>query len=529
MQRILGLDIGSYSVKASLLHVYFKHFELQGFYELKYPKIADDEVNKEKHIFLTVKTLLQKSGVSFDQIVVALPGDKISGKLLSLPFTDKKKIEQILPFEIENFIPFALADISYDYQIIERDKELSKIFVSIVKKDYLNDYLTHLHQIGVEPKIVESDFTALTNLLSLDKEYTDKETIGLIDLGHRKTNIIIASHGKSMLARSLLIGGHTITKALQKKLSITYEQAEELKHQKAQVRLEEETKPGDTVSEIVQPIVEMLSGDIIQTIRSYEVNARKKISHMYLCGGSYKLNNFPQYLSLILGIQCYPLKYLDGDYNKLVDVKGKAPILGQSFSLGLASLTKMKHSTINFRKKDFSFKKNYDVLKNISRRYIGVGIAIVILIVANSITHCTIQDKRLTHLDNEIITLFNQTIPNYKGKVVPKKVTKILQGQISDAKKIVDSLDVNAISMLDIIKEISNHISPDIVVDITKLDINNGKVKMSGTTESIESVDRIMMSLSSYPHFRDVEKGSVSTGIGGLGMKFTISFTIEVE
>ena len=52
---------------------------------------------------------------------------------------------------------------------------------------------------------------------------------------------------------------------------------------------------------------------------------------------------------------------------------------------------------------------------------------------------------------------------------------------------------------------------------------------MSGTTESMESVDRIIMSLSSYPNFRDVEKGSVASGVGGQGMKFTISFTITTE
>jgi len=527
MQRILGLDIGSYSVKASLLHLYFKKFELQGFYELKYPHVSDEE--RDRQIFSTIQTLIKKSGVSFDQIIIAIPGDKALGKLLTLPFTDKKKIEQVLPFEIENFIPFTISDIAYDYQIIEKEKDHSKVFVSIVKKDYISHYLEELHGIGIEPKSVECDCTALTNLLSLDKEYHAKDTIGIIDLGHRKTTIIIASHGKILLGRSLLLGGHTITRALQKKLSISYEQAEELKHQKAQVRLEEETKPGDSVSEIVQPIVETLSGDIIQTIRSYEVNSRQKISQIYLCGGTYKLHNLPQYLSLILGIQCYPLKYLDGDYNKLTDIKGKASILGQSFALGLSSLSKTRNSTINFRKKDFSFKKSYNALKTVSRRYIGMATAIVILLIANSITQCIIQKERLAHLDKEIISLFNKTIPNSKEKVVPKKVTKIIKGHIDEAKKVVDSLDVGSISMLDSIKEISTHIPPDIIVDVTKLDISNGKVKMSGTTESIESVDRIIMSLSSFPNFRDVEKGSVSSGIGGQGMKFTISFTITTE
>ncbi|MBI2645989.1 MAG: pilus assembly protein PilM, partial [Deltaproteobacteria bacterium] len=115
--RVIGLDIGSTSVKAIEVEFGLRQLELIDFFEEKYP-LSQTSPSSEQ-IQKTIENLFLRGGLTLPfKMVASLSGLYVSSKQLTLPFTDKVKIKQTLPFELEEHIPFALEDIIFDYQII---------------------------------------------------------------------------------------------------------------------------------------------------------------------------------------------------------------------------------------------------------------------------------------------------------------------------------------------------------------------------------------------------------------------------
>ena len=83
-----------------------------------------------------------------------------------------------------------------------------------------------------------------------------------------------------------------------------------------------------------------------------------------------------------------------------------------------------------------------------------------------------------------------------------------------------------AITALDVLKEISINIPKEITLDVKEFSLNKNQVRMLGSTDSIESVDKIVAGLSESPYFENIEKGSVTSGFGADTKRFEINFTV---
>ena len=533
MQKIVGLDIGSYSIKAAVIKSSYRSFELVDFYELKYPKEYFTETNEEKKNEIRVlglRKLFSNYLLKADQTIASVPGNNVSMKIVSMPFKEKKKIERTIGFEIESYIPFDLDEILFDYQIISSSKEKSDILVGIVRKEFFSSYFDLFRKGAVDPRTIEIDSLSLSNLANLlfkDKE----EDIAIIDIGHKKTNVCVVGKGVPQFTRTIIGGGYNITNRIEKAYNISFEQAEELKQKKGYLRIEMSDDAGDDEKDLVNTIklaVDPIVNELMQTIRSYESSSKRKVKEIYFCGGTYRLRNLPQYISAVLGIKSYPLKYLEGEYNKLENVHGKASIIPQSFALALSGINHFRRSKINFRKEEFAYRKDIKDIRGSVIKYLIMIFAILVLALINSITNYSINKERVDDIHQAIRKTFYQVVPEMKKQsIAPKKVITILNGRITKAKEVTDSLGKGGLSKLDILKEVSARIPTNIKVDVKELNIGENKVKISGTIDSIESVDKIITNLQEFTQFENVEKGSVTTAAGGESKRFDITFTVS--
>jgi len=53
------------------------------------------------------------------QVVSVLPGDAVTHRILELPFADRKRLEQTVPFELESHLPFELDETVIDFQVLD--------------------------------------------------------------------------------------------------------------------------------------------------------------------------------------------------------------------------------------------------------------------------------------------------------------------------------------------------------------------------------------------------------------------------
>jgi len=80
----------------------------------------------------------------------------VSLRTFFLPFRDRRRLDQTVPFELESQVPFGLDDVVVDYQVVHRDRTGSSVLAALVQRKDLEDHLAVLAAAGLDPKIVDS-------------------------------------------------------------------------------------------------------------------------------------------------------------------------------------------------------------------------------------------------------------------------------------------------------------------------------------------------------------------------------------
>ena len=103
-------------------------------------------------------------------VVTSLPGDLVTYRTFFLPFRDRKKLEQTIPFELESQVPFGLEDIVIDYDVLRRDRDGCHILAALVQRSDLTAHLALFEEAGLDPKIVDLAPLATLNALRLGSD-----------------------------------------------------------------------------------------------------------------------------------------------------------------------------------------------------------------------------------------------------------------------------------------------------------------------------------------------------------------------
>ena len=150
-QRILGLDLGASAVKAVLVESTFRGWTVLRSARAPLGEASGAGGAPGRHA-AAIRALLEAPGWSYDVAVVAFPGTAGSTSVVTLPFTDARRIEQTVGFEVEGQIPFELADVSWDWQPIGVRDGKTELLVAVVRKDELAALLASLAEAGVDPR-----------------------------------------------------------------------------------------------------------------------------------------------------------------------------------------------------------------------------------------------------------------------------------------------------------------------------------------------------------------------------------------
>jgi Tfp pilus assembly PilM family ATPase len=108
LKNVLGLDLGSHSLKAVELQQTLRGFEAVQLRSL--PRAGDEAPHPE-----VVQRFLGLHRLATDHVVAALPGDRLSSRRLSFPFRERRKLAQAVPFAVEVELPFELEDVVVDW------------------------------------------------------------------------------------------------------------------------------------------------------------------------------------------------------------------------------------------------------------------------------------------------------------------------------------------------------------------------------------------------------------------------------
>src|SRR2546425_6533154 len=151
MHRNVGLDWAQDALHVATVQTGFRGFAIQDGRSVPLP--AEGTPAQRLQAGLLALELQPALGRD-DSIAVALPGALAATHLITLPFTDARRIEQVLPAEVEGAIPFDLEEVVWDHAILSQSEGRTELLVGIVKKTALQQALHSYAEAGIDPRLV---------------------------------------------------------------------------------------------------------------------------------------------------------------------------------------------------------------------------------------------------------------------------------------------------------------------------------------------------------------------------------------
>jgi general secretion pathway protein L len=461
MHRIVGLDISGDSLRLTALESGFRGFTVL---ESRAAPLPPEGAAGEK-----LKTALAMLDAgSDDTVAVALPAAQVACHLFNLPFTDPRRIEQVLPAEVEGVIPFDADEVVWDHAVLSQTETKSVVAVAVCKKGALRELLAALKEAGVEPKVVTFAPLALAALAErrlvqgLPAEGSN-DTVMLLEGAPDRANLCLVTGGAPSLLRSLSLGG-----------TAAFAQA---------------AQDPQALVKLLAPLVR----DLKLSLRARtgpEVSAPSKL---LLAGTLATLPGAAALLSEELGAPAEPLLLTA----EVPLPAGALDPASAALSLGLSLRAQQPRGKLNFRKGEFAFTKDLSQVKGQLGWMAAAAGVLVLLAIGLGVAQLETLGKRAKDYDDALCAATKKVLGNcitdYKMAVAQ------MSGGSSKA------AGIPRVSAADVLAEVLAHLPEATLPLIEDVDISTASVRLKGVADSYQQVDHIKDALKADKCFGEIK------------------------
>ncbi len=526
-RKILGLDIGSHSIKAVLVKEGFGKLEPVRFIE---KRLINGDVQG------LIRSIFQEGHFKPDIVVSSVAGNNVSVQYLQIPFTDESKISRVVPNEVENLIPFHLEDMVIDQVILSKGNGVkptgsSSVCVALIKKGILQQHMDTMKEALVDTKIIELESLALYHAFM--QWYKTEDTVALLDIGAERSNLCIVSKGKPAFVRTFIRGGNDVTATIKDACGGSMEEAEgrKLSSEITLSRVLSGNDSGDNgshqntediLSTAIKRGTSPLITELIQSIHAYESHNNDEVSKLYISGGGARLRNLDKFLSLELHMDVETLSIPGEFLQKLQGNQDAGFTLSTGIGLALRGTRRKQTTGLNFKKGEQISRKETNV--NIGRiiYIIAAIITVVILGFADFYLNVHYREEKYNAIRSEMRKVFMETFPETKNIVDENQQFK---SSVEELRKKVEALGggtKGVITSLDILNTISEKVPKDMQVNVDDIMIDKSKLRVQGETDSFESVEKIKKEFESVSFFKKVDVSDAKLSADQKKVKFRI-------
>ena len=330
-KAVIGLDVGSYSVKAVALQSNRDRVTLQGYAQAR---IDDQDVSE------VVRKVIAQLGVKSKRVVTSVSGRSVIVRQVETPKLEGDALKQYITHEADKYIPFGTDEVIIDCQPMPSrpgtDPTNQPVMLVAVRKGLIHEHLASLRSAGLQPEVVDVDVFALANAYELFgpplPPETERKASAVIDIGASKSNIAIVQAERVLFTREVYLAGNEISDAIARTLNYEPQDADAMK-----------LSPGESLDAIIDaamPAFEDLANEIRLSFDYVEGQFDTEVAEIVLTGGSSQLPSVAAILGNILtrpvhvfdplaGVDLVPSRY---------DIHGlDANSPGLTVALGLAA------------------------------------------------------------------------------------------------------------------------------------------------------------------------------------------------
>ena len=300
-KRLVGLDIGSETIKAAKISKKKKKRRLENFGIQETPEGAfENGVLKDSDIAAqAIAQLFENHQFKQKEIAMSISGLGVIAKRIKMPAMSEDHIFEAIRFESDQYLPYRIDEVEFDFQVIGPDKDhpgmLSVILVA-AKKKLVKTYIDTAVKAGLVPRLINLDTFALQNMFEATHGPTRKP-VALMDIGSTKTSLSVISDGAPGFMMDIFMGCRQITEKISSSMNCSMETARQLAVSDFQTGLPGKTASPDQIREIIRPEISDWHSEIKNAIDFFNSShPDEKIAHAALSGGGAHIAEFHRLL-----------------------------------------------------------------------------------------------------------------------------------------------------------------------------------------------------------------------------------------
>jgi len=374
------------------------------------------ESSREATTLKALREVLVETGTKARDINVCAPGFQVFSKFVKLPPVDAGKVTQIIQYEAQQNVPFPLAEVVWDYQILGSSTggELEVLLVAI-KSDVVEGLFRMAEEAKLRLQLCDVSPAALCNAFRYNYGELEGCTM-LLDIGAKTSNLLFFENGK-VFSRSISLGANSITQDFANEAKLKFEIAEQKKVAEGFVSLggayaEPESEYQAAIAKIARQFMTKLHIQVNQTKQFYRgQQGGSEPLRLFLSGGASIMPYTAQFFAEKLNV---PVEYFNPFRNVQIDpavnleeLARVAHSLGEVVGLGLRNLANcpvemnlMPSSTLRWR--TFNEKKPYFIFTLLSLVAVAGAVGFLFQKLAES------KEKEIKDLEPQVQKLKTQ-------------------------------------------------------------------------------------------------------------------------
>lgn|SRR5690554_1924760 len=324
--HILAIDLGNFSVKFISSIVERKKVQ-----HLKMSEINIADYQKENSVenfyeaqMMIAREIIEEYKRPDTKVIFQAENEMMTTRFLQLPVKNKKKADLMLPFQLEEDLPYPLSEVHYAYRL-DSQKTHYTAMVDLAQQSSFDQYFSLIQKHRVIPSVLTTENSAVENYFH---QQAMPGCFGVIDIGHRTTKAYFFYNSRLIVSNISYFGGHHVSEMIAQTYNIDPEEAQIYKHQNAfLLTLNQYSEVNESQREFANAmdrVFSTLNSDFNRWKVGIQVNFDIKLEKVFITGGSSNIKNIIPYLSEKWQIPVESFNSFEGIDTSKVDLNPKS-------------------------------------------------------------------------------------------------------------------------------------------------------------------------------------------------------------
>jgi type IV pilus assembly protein PilM len=286
---LIGVDISSSAVKMVEISDAGKglyRIERYAIEPLPKDAVVDGNIANLDGVAETLRRAWKRLGTRVKNVALALPAASVITKKIIMAGGQREEDMEIqVETEANQYIPFALDEVNLDFQVLgpaPTGQDEVEVLIAASRKEKVEDRVAAAESAGLKALVMDVESFATQTAYELISPQLPNagqdQTIAIVDIGAAMMHINVLHNNQSVYLREQTFGGNQLTQEIQRRYSLSSEEAELAKRNGG--------LPDNYESEVLQPFMDTLALEVTRALQFFFSSTQfNRVDHILLAGG----------------------------------------------------------------------------------------------------------------------------------------------------------------------------------------------------------------------------------------------------